>query len=267
MQRLLPLMLVLGLAACSQPVPAPEATAPAAAAPTAPAAPAAPSAPAAPAADAPAADAPAATPGPIVPPSGPRPVAGTDYVEIANGQRFDPGSSSIEVAEVFNFICPACARFQPAFAAWKAKLPADVHVVYVPADFNAQWKPYAQAYYAAEAMGVDGKSHDAVYDAIHLKHSLPGEGDTPDAQAVARFYAQYGVNATDFFNTMQSFAVAAKINRGRQFMMDHGVEGTPTIIVNGKYRVLGKTYDDMLRISDWLIADERAKRAPSSATQ
>jgi thiol:disulfide interchange protein DsbA len=249
-------LLALALAACSPAAPAPEASAPA----TTPA-PAAASTPAAPAdAATPTAEA-APTPGPIVPPSGPHPVAGTDYVEIPNGERFDPGTPGIEVAEVFNFICPACARFQPTFAAWKAKLPADVHVAYVPADFNAQWKPYAQAFFAAQALGLDARSHDAIYDAIHLKHSLPGEGDPPDAQAVARFYAQYGANPTDVYNTMQSFAVAARINRARQFMLDHGVEGTPTIIINGKYRVLGQTYDDMLRISDWLIADERAKAA------
>lgn len=248
-------LFALALVACSPKAPAPDAATPAAT-------PAATGTPAPPAASTTAATpdtTPAPTPGPIVPPSGPRPVAGTDYIEIPNGERFDPGTPGIEVAEVFNFICPACARFQPTFAAWKAKLPADVHVSYVPADFNAQWKPYAQAFFAAQAMGLDARSHDAVYDAIHLKHTLPGEGDTPDAMAVARFYAQYGANPSDVYNTMQSFAVAAKLNRARQFMLEHGVEGTPTIIVNGKYRVLGTTYDDMLRITDWLIADERAK--------
>jgi len=33
--------------------------------------------------------------------------------------------------------------------------------------------------------------------------------------------------------------------------------GTPTMIVNGKYRILGSSYKDMLRIADQLIAKER----------
>ena len=41
-------------------------------------------------------------------------------------------------------------------------------------------------------------------------------------------------------------------------MVDSGVEGTPTVIVDGKYRVLGKSYEDVLRITDALIAQERA---------
>ena len=34
----------------------------------------------------------------------------------------------------------------------------------------------------------------------------------------------------------------------------------PTLVVDGKYRVLGRSYEDMLRITDALIARERAAR-------
>jgi thiol:disulfide interchange protein DsbA len=39
------------------------------------------------------------------------------------------------------------------------------------------------------------------------------------------------------------------------------VEGTPTLIVNGKYLVKGRSWDDMLRIADHLIAKERAAQS------
>ncbi len=57
---------------------------------------------------------------------------------------------------------------------------------------------------------------------------------------------------------MHSFATDAKVKRGQQFMVRSGVAGTPTIVVDGKYRVLGKSYPDMLRITNQLIAQERA---------
>ena len=192
-------------------------------------------------------------------------VAGTDYVEIQGGQPFQPLNGKIEVVEVFNFICPACARFEPLLSAWVRKLPADVRMTYVPADFNAQWRPYAQAYEVAAAMGLDAKSHDAVFSAIHLAHSLPGETDKSDDAKIAAFYAKYGADPKVFLEAMHSFSTDAKLKRDKQFMIASGVEGTPTVIVNGKYRVTGKSDEDVLRITDLLIARERAASADAGA--
>ncbi|HEY0503749.1 MAG TPA: thiol:disulfide interchange protein DsbA/DsbL, partial [Lysobacter sp.] len=93
---------LLALSACSQQAPAPAETA----APAAPAAPAETTpAPAAPTDTA----APAATPAPAAqatPPEGPAPVAGTDFVEIAGGQPYEPTNGKIEVVEVFGYTCP-----------------------------------------------------------------------------------------------------------------------------------------------------------------
>jgi thiol:disulfide interchange protein DsbA len=188
-------------------------------------------------------------------------VAGTDYVVIQGGQPYAPLNGKIEVVEVFNFICPACARFEPLLNAWKKTLPADVRLTYVPADFNAQWHIYAQAFLVADAMGLDARTHDAVFNAIHIEHSLPSESDPPDARKVAAFYAKHGADAQQFIDAMSSFAVDAKLKRAKQFMLAAGVEGTPTIIVDGKYRVTGKSDEDVLRITNQLIAQERAAGA------
>lgn len=263
---LLPLMV-----ACSGPKDASETT-PAASADTAPAAETAPSAtPAetaaadaatgAPAQDAAAEGAAPAAAVPIVPPEGPAPVPGQDYVEIPNGQPYAPLNGKIEVVEVFGYVCPACARFAPDVAAWKKKLPADVRLTYVPVAFGPEWMPYAKAFYAAESKGLVDRTHDTVFSKIHLEGSLPGEGKKPDPAKVAAFYAGYGVDAKEFLALMNSFGNDAKVNRAKQFAMKSGVEGTPTIIVNGKYRVIGgRTYADVLRIADHLIAQERAAR-------
>jgi thiol:disulfide interchange protein DsbA len=185
-------------------------------------------------------------------------VAGTDYAEIPGGQPYLPLNGKIEVVEVFNFICPACNVFEPSFEAWKAKLPADVRVTYVPASFGPQWQPYAQAYLVAESMGLDAKSHTAMFNAIHATHTLPGEGQPPNEAAIGQFYAKYGADPKQFVDAMHSFATDARLNRAKQFMLAAGVQGTPTLIINGKYRVIGKSFDDYLRIADALIARERA---------
>lgn len=248
---------------------APAANAPAAA-PAAPAAGTGDAAPA-PAADAaatpasdaatpPAADT-AAAPVAARAPSGAEPVAGTDYVDIPGGQPFQPTNGKIEVAEVFGYVCPACARFQPQIGPWKAGLPSDVHFVYVPAMFGGTWDDYARAFYAAEALGVQEKTHEALYKAIHVDETLKGERGRDSVQDIAGFYAKYGVDPKQFADTMGSFAVSSKTNRAKQFATRSGITGTPSLIVNGKYLIKGKSYDDILRIADHLIARERAALA------
>ena len=192
-------------------------------------------------------------------------VAGTDYVEIANGQPFDTTDGRIEVAEVFGYVCPFCAAVAPTVSAMKAGFPADVHVVYVPAAFGAMWDNYAKAYYTAEAMGLVDKTHDAMFRAIHVDKTLKGERGMDTPEEIAAFYGAYGADPKQFVSSMQSFAVAAKTNHAKQFIVNAFANGdtpsTPTFIVNGKYRVKGKSGDDMFRIVHQLVVTERAKNA------
>ena len=261
------LSLLLPLAACNQ-TPAPQASTPASPASTASATPsaaaeaaaaAANAAPAAASTTAPAAASTTADPMAATPAGAGAPlVAGTDYEEIQGGQPFDPLNGKIEVVEVFGYVCPACFRFQPLVNAWEKSLPADVRFTYVPAAFGPEWVPYAHAFYVSQSMGLVAKTHDALFNAIHVAQTLPGEGKTPDEAAIAKFYGQYGADPKQFLDAMHSFAVDAKVNRAKQFMTRSGVQGTPTLVIDGKYRVLGKSYDDMLRIANQLIAQERA---------
>jgi thiol:disulfide interchange protein DsbA len=189
---------------------------------------------------------------------------GVDYAEIQGGQPYEPRAGKIEVVEVFGYVCPACAAFEPSFTAWKARQPADVRVTYVPAPYGPQWIPYARAYYVSDAMGLVEKTHTALFHAIHISGTLPGEGKQPDEAKVAAWFGQYGADPKRFLSEMHSFATEAKIKRGTQFMVRSQVGGTPTLIVDGKYRVLGRSYDEMLRITDALIARERAAGAAST---
>lgn len=269
---LLSLLLLPLLAACSRqepaadaaPAPAPTTEAPAAEAP-----------PATDAADTGAADqadaattgsdaeadtqAPTAPPAPPIDPNaGASLVEGRDYVEIPNGQPFAPRDGKVEVVEVFGYVCPACANFQPLVRSWKAKLPADVRFTYVPALFGGTWDDYARAFYAAESMGLVDKTHDAMYQAIHIDRTLKGERGRDSVEDIAAFYGKYGVDPKQFASTMSSFAVNAKAARAKQFAMRSQIGGTPSLVIDGKYLVKGTSYQNMLEIADELIAMERA---------
>lgn len=197
----------------------------------------------------------------------PPPVLGTDYVEIANGQPFDTIDGRIEVAEIFGYVCPACAAVQPTVHAMKAKFPGDVHMVYVPAAFGQMWDNYAKAYFTADAMGLVEKTHEAMFRAIHVDKTLKGERGMDTPEEIAAFYQAYGADPKQFVSSMASFAIAAKVNRGRQWAMTvfgDSPGGTPTFVVNGKYRITGKSWDNAFRVINQLVVAERAKAAASA---
>jgi thiol:disulfide interchange protein DsbA len=187
------------------------------------------------------------------------PVAGKDYVEISNGTPPDPTSKQIVVEEFFNYICPACFSFEPVLLSWTAKLPPYAKLEHVPATFRPDFMVYAHAYYAAEALGLVDKTHAAVYEAIHVTHKLPAEGDKIDEDKIAAFYANYGVDKAQFLSTMKSFGVETKVRRATERMRRSQVPSTPTLVVNGRYLVRGDSYQDMLRIASFLIEKEHNK--------
>lgn len=139
----------------------------------------------------------------------------------------------VEVTEVFSYACPHCAHFQPTIDELKAKLPANAQLVLVPAVFRAEWEPFARAFYAAKSMGVLDQTHQALFDALFNNHL---QLTTLNSLATG-FYANHGVNAQSFIATASSFVVDSQLARGNQLVRDYGVNGTPTLVVNGKYRV------------------------------
>ncbi len=189
-------------------------------------------------------------------------VPGVDYVEIPGGTPLAPHPGKIEVVEVFGYTCPHCAHFEPVLRAWKAELPADVEVVTVPAPFGGYWIPYAQAFYAAQSMGLADRTHAAMFRAVHEQRRLPVVGAKP-AQ-IAGFYAEYGADPAKFAQTMASAQTQAKLVEARDFLQRSGIEGTPSLVVAGKYRVMGNTFQDLLRIAGELIQRERAGPHPAA---
>lgn len=288
MKRLLPLIFALALAACGESATDATAAAPAAEAPaqaTAPAAEApAPEAaqPEAPAEEAPAAeavetaDADAATPveeaapaeaaaetprpaPPVVDPAN-APRLGTDYEPLAEPMP-TIGQGGIEVAEVFSYMCIHCANLQPLLNTWKPGQPADVRFEYVPGVFGGVSDNFARAYYAAQAMNLVDKTHDDLFKAVLIERSFTNASP----EEIADWYAGYGADREAFLSTMQSFAVTAKLNRARQFALRGGVDATPMIIVNGKYRAMAtgdRGMQGLLDTVDWLVAHERAGSTP-----
>ena len=184
------------------------------------------------------------------------PQAGRDYVEIPGGQAWAARPGRIEVAELFGYTCPHCAHFEPLLAQWKQRQGKDVDLALVPAVYGGAWDVWARAFFAASDLGLLPRSHEAVFAAIHRDGRLPRN---PCAQELGTFFSSYGVDGDRFRAAMADPKVDARMDRAREFAIASGAEGTPTLVVNGRYRVTAASLEDALRITDWLVARERGR--------
>jgi len=157
--------------------------------------------------------------------------AGKDYAVL--NPPVPTGSDKVTVTEVFSYACPHCAHYQPYADEIKAKLPAGAQFELLPAVFQPAWEPFARAFYTAKSLGLLEKTHQALFDAVHRDHQpLRTIEDLANL-----FYANYGANPGAFLSTATSFVIDGEMAKDAQRVRDYGVEATPTLIVNGKYRV------------------------------
>ena len=189
-------------------------------------------------------------------PAGPEPKEGTDYNTIDTPDQ--PTGNQVQVTEVFGYGCIHCSDLQPELSKWKKTLPSDVQFNYLPGPFGGLPDGFMRAFYAAQAMGVQEKSHDGIFKAVHVDKRVATVDDIP------KLYADYGVDPKTFASTMQSFAVTAKVAAATDQAQRWAIQGTPTIVVDGKYRVLESKDGGsvaMFHTVEWLVAKQRPEHA------
>ncbi len=167
----------------------------------------------------------------------------------------------IEVVEVFSYGCSHCYTFDVPMDAWRARQPDDVAFRRIPAMFRSEWVILAQAFYAAEVLGVTDQVHTPIFEAIHLRGLNAG-----DPAVLAKIFKDSaGVDNEQFIKVLNSFGVRSKAQQADAQGRMYRLPGTPTLIVNGRYRVnggqLAGSNVEMLDVVDFLVAKERAAMA------
>lgn len=188
---------------------------------------------------------------------------GTHYEPIDGPEVASDGE--IEVVEVFSYMCPHCRNFQPYVEPWADSLAEGVTFSRIPVTFNRSWEPFARAYETAEVLGILDQSHEALFAAIHDERRPIRNLDD-----LAEFHSQFGVEADQFESTAESFPVEAALRKGRSDMGKWGIRSTPTLVINGKWRVSprrGGTFEEMLEVADFLIERERSDAGPVEAAE
>ncbi|WP_409419016.1 thiol:disulfide interchange protein DsbA/DsbL [Marinomonas sp. RS-M-Aa-14] len=181
---------------------------------------------------------------------------GNGYTTIKTPVRTsDP--NKIEVTEIFWYGCPHCYSLEPLVQAWKKDLPSDVDFKFLPAVFGRGWLAHAKAFYVADLLGMEDKIRADLFNAIHVERRNLNSED-----ALARFFADYGVNEDDFRKQYDSFAVNSRLSQADAKIRAYGARGVPGIIVNGKYLVSAESAngnENIFKVVDFLIEKERQK--------
>ncbi|HUN26632.1 MAG TPA: thiol:disulfide interchange protein DsbA/DsbL [Steroidobacteraceae bacterium] len=196
--------------------------------------------------------------------------AGENYFPIVPAQPTNLPPGKVLVTEVFSYACPACYQFYPVADRLRESLPANAELNFVPAGFNPaeDWPVFQRAYLTAQVLGIAAKHHDAMFNAVWKSGELAVEDTTtnrlkdplPTIEDVAKFYQRVaGVDAARFVATANSFSIELKIKRADAYITACQVDSTPTIIVNGKYRLNVQSaggYDQTIQLVKYLVARE-----------
>lgn len=184
------------------------------------------------------------------------PIMGRDYAPVNPAQPTDTGNK-IEVLEVFSYMCPHCYEFEPRLEPWVKALPADVAFRRMPVSFSRDsWANLGKTYYALDALG-QLKLHGKVFDAIHAQNIK-----LDDPNTLFDWVAKQGVDRKTFADAFGSFGVQAKMQRSAQLVRAYGVDGVPSLIIDGKFRVMAS--QNMLQVADELIQAARNQRPKAS---
>jgi len=175
---------------------------------------------------------------------------GKDYKLLNPAQ--PTSTKKIEVLEFFFYECSHCYHLHPLIAAWEKSMPKDVQLSYVPTIFRDSTEPLARTFYVLESMGQIKQLDDAIYRGIHVEN-VP----MYDLGSIADFVEKRGVDRAKFSAAYNSFAIQSKVTRARQMIRSYGINGTPTLVVDGKYVITGLQPEDAIRVLNDVVARAR----------
>lgn len=187
---------------------------------------------------------------------------GLHYFEIEQASAVP--TDKVEVVELFSYLCTHCNTFEPYINSWAKRVPDYVDFRRIPVVFGRDsWEMYARAFVTADFMGLPEEAHMAMMDQLWKEKKILRSLDE-----IADFYTQFGADKGKFLSTAQSFAVDGRLRKEQQLVRDYQITGTPSLVVNGKYRINGNaavpSFEAMLDVVDFLVEKEAAKLPQTS---
>ena len=177
-------------------------------------------------------------------------IEGEHYVVLDKAQQTPVKGQ--EVKELFFYGCGHCYEFEPYIKRWKKSKPENVSFVRQPALFNDKWAWGAQVFYTAQALNMEDKIHDAIFNAMF------GTGKKiTSVEDIKNIFIAQGATAEDFNKHFQSFAVGNQVRQALKLTRQYAIDGVPALIINGQYRTsssMAGGKDEALKVIDYLLS-------------
>lgn len=188
---------------------------------------------------------------------------GVDY-EVLKKPIPQQDASKIEVLEFFDYSCIHCQNFDPVLLSYSKTFPKDVylrseHVVWMP-----EMLGLARVAAAVNASGLKYQANPAIYNAIHEQKINLADTATFKSWAAAQksFDSKKLIAAYD---APTSLAAAKKMQRLTE---TYRIDGTPDVIVGGKYRVIFHTdWEQAQKIIGELVDQVRQERSGKASSK
>ena len=184
--------------------------------------------------------------------------ADADYREIPQ-QPIETGDK-IEVIDFFFYGCQYCNDLLPRLERWQRSKPADVEVRHIPVVRHDSWVPLAKTYFALEAMGEVERLHAAVFHGYHVEDLYMSQ-----EKVISEWAAKQGLDREKFMTIYRSDETRRKVERARRQTIEYDIQGTPTLVVDGRYLTDGsspKTIDILDRMVRLARQQREKKPAP-----
>lgn len=174
-----------------------------------------------------------------------------DYLPIEPPQLVQ--SNKIELVEFFYYGCHQCYDLEPFLEDWTERHP-EVQVVRIPA-FKRAWLPLARTFYSLKILGQEKRLRGLIFSAIHDQGT-----DLDDEGILFDWLGKQGVDVKQFKTLYFSDEVNRRIGDSADLARRLGIAGVPSLVVDGKYLVLGNLARGGLL--DRLVAKAKRARAP-----
>lgn len=171
---------------------------------------------------------------------------------LSIGIRSGSVEAPVQVVEFVDFQCPACANFEATVQRIRNRYPDQVAFTFVP--FPLHYHEFAQsAQRVAECAHLQGR-----FEA--MRSLLFEKRQTFDSVAWSDFAVQVGVEDLDQFDAcVINTDSSERVERSRRLADKIGVQGTPTIIVNG-WKMPAPSAEDF----DKIVNNVAENRPPAS---
>jgi thiol:disulfide interchange protein DsbA len=168
----------------------------------------------------------------------------------------------IEVIDFFFYACPYCNELEPHLDRWQQQKPADVAFRRMPVVRHDSWVPLAKTYFTLEAMGVAERLHAAAYRSYHVEDLHMSQENV-----IAEWAQKQGLDREKFMAIYRSDETREKVERARKMTRDYDIQGTPTVVVDGRYLTstgMTPTVPQVIPVIDGLVRLARQQRAEKS---